>query len=110
MTVGDTECYSVDDNDKPLVLWLNGGPGTSSQMGNLMENGPLRLVRDETGEIRVDVLDEISWTKEANMLYLDQPFNVGYSYGSYKIKTCEQSGIFVRNFLSKLVIISLRMK
>ena len=40
------------NTEKPnpaLVLWLNGGPGSSSMFGLFMENGPLRVTRNGTG-------------------------------------------------------------
>ncbi|XP_022886757.1 serine carboxypeptidase-like 45 [Olea europaea var. sylvestris] len=66
-----------DPSSKPLVLWLNGGPGCSSiGVGAFSENGPLR----PNGQ----VLDrnEYSWNREANMLYLDTPIGVGFSYST----------------------------
>ena len=67
--------------DAPLLIWLNGGPGASSQIGNLMELGPLKLVKTSTGTIEVHSLKGVSWTETANIIFLDQPVGVGYSYG-----------------------------
>ncbi|XP_074317152.1 serine carboxypeptidase-like 45 [Silene latifolia] len=67
----------VDPQTKPLVLWLNGGPGCSSLgVGAFSENGPFRPKRN------VLVKNEYSWNKEANMLYLETPVGVGYSYSA----------------------------
>ncbi|KAJ0098451.1 hypothetical protein Patl1_21142 [Pistacia atlantica] len=64
---------------KPLVLWLTGGPGCSSiGSGALMENGPFR----PSGDILIR--NEYSWNKEANMLYLESPAGVGFSYHANK--------------------------
>ncbi|KAJ6363568.1 hypothetical protein OIU78_003696 [Salix suchowensis] len=63
---------------KPLVLWLNGGPGCSSfGIGALFENGPFR---PRGGGILAR--NDYSWNKEANMLYLESPAGVGFSYST----------------------------
>ncbi|KAG6769076.1 hypothetical protein POTOM_024691 [Populus tomentosa] len=67
-----------DPASKPLVLWLNGGPGCSSfGIGAFSENGPFR---SRGGGLLVR--NDYSWNKEANMLYLESPAGVGFSYSA----------------------------
>ncbi|KAL2242840.1 UNVERIFIED_CONTAM: Serine carboxypeptidase-like 45 [Sesamum indicum] len=67
----------IDPLSKPLVLWLNGGPGCSSiGVGAFSENGPFR----PNGQALLR--NEYSWNREANMLYLDTPIGVGFSYST----------------------------
>ncbi|GFZ17325.1 serine carboxypeptidase-like 45 [Actinidia rufa] len=67
----------IDPASKPLVLWLNGGPGCSSLgVGAFSENGPFR----PNGQVLVR--NEYSWNREANMLYLETPVGVGFSYST----------------------------
>ncbi|GMF56840.1 unnamed protein product [Phytophthora fragariaefolia] len=61
----------------PLVIWLTGGPGGSSLLALFNENGPCRIQPDLTTEVH-----PYSWTYEANMIWLDQPTSVGFSYSS----------------------------
>ncbi|KAL0364389.1 UNVERIFIED_CONTAM: Serine carboxypeptidase-like 45 [Sesamum angustifolium] len=68
----------TDPASKPLVLWLNGGPGCSSLgVGAFSENGPFR----PSGNAAL-VRNEYSWNKEANILYLESPIGVGFSYSA----------------------------
>lgn len=62
-------------NRQRTVIWLNGGPGCSSEDGALMEIGPYR-VKD------VDnlVLNNGSWNEFANLLFVDNPVGTGFSY------------------------------
>ncbi|CAD8136180.1 unnamed protein product [Paramecium pentaurelia] len=61
----------------PVMLWLNGGPGCSSLQGAVNENGPF-VFKEGTAEFQEN---QWSWTKFAHMLYLESPAKVGYSYG-----------------------------
>ncbi|KAL3643404.1 Serine carboxypeptidase-like 32 [Castilleja foliolosa] len=64
-------------DEKPLVLWLNGGPGCSSVgYGATQEIGPFLV--DNNG--RSLKLNKFSWNKEANLLFLESPIGVGFSY------------------------------
>ncbi|KAF2898896.1 hypothetical protein ILUMI_07279 [Ignelater luminosus] len=58
--------------ERPLVIWLQGGPGASSTgYGNFAEIGPLDLdlkLRNHT------------WVKDVNVLFIDNPVGTGFSY------------------------------
>ncbi|KAH9324390.1 hypothetical protein KI387_004568 [Taxus chinensis] len=62
---------------KPLALWLNGGPGCSSLgYGAFEENGPFRT----NGNVLEK--NKFSWNTETNMLYVESPIGVGFSYSN----------------------------
>lgn len=62
-----------------LTIWLNGGPGSSSMLGLFNENGPCEVV--EVGQNQYEtVAREFGWDRGSNILYIDQPNQVGFSY------------------------------
>jgi carboxypeptidase C (cathepsin A) len=72
------ESESKPDTD-PLVFWTNGGPGCSGLIGFLTEQGPFRPTKEgnlETNPWR--------WNMISNMVFLEQPVGVGFSYSDNK--------------------------
>ncbi|KNA17955.1 hypothetical protein SOVF_075210 [Spinacia oleracea] len=66
-------------SSKPLLLWLNGGPGCSSiAYGEAEELGPFHIEKDG----KTLYLNPHSWNKVANILFLDSPAGVGFSYSN----------------------------
>jgi len=63
----------------PTVIWLNGGPGSSSQLGNFMELGP-EFVKPATMAPYEIKANEYTWVKSYNVLFVDQPVGTGLSY------------------------------
>lgn len=61
----------------PTILWLNGGPGSSSQIGNLQEIGPLTLTREFSVVVKQN---NYTWANNYNLLFIDQPVGTGLSY------------------------------
>ncbi|GLJ42537.1 hypothetical protein SUGI_0881930 [Cryptomeria japonica] len=62
---------------RPLALWLNGGPGCSSLgFGAFEENGPFKF----NGKVLEQ--NKFSWNIVTNMLYVESPIGVGFSYSN----------------------------
>lgn len=76
-----------DPENDPVVLWLNGGPGCSSLTGLFFELGPASI-----GEDLKPVPNKYSWNNNANVIFLDQPVNTGYSYSSGKVSDTVTAG------------------
>ncbi|XP_054799488.1 serine carboxypeptidase 1-like [Prosopis cineraria] len=91
---------------KPLVLWLNGGPGCSSLgYGAMQELGPFRV--NSNGKTLF--LNEYSWNNVANMLFLESPAGVGFSYSNTSSNydeagdkfTAKDAYVFLINWLER---------
>ncbi|KAM4054788.1 serine carboxypeptidase [Hirsutella rhossiliensis] len=76
-----------DPKNDPVVLWLNGGPGCSSLTGLFLELGPASI--DEKLKI---VDNPHAWNANASVIFLDQPVNVGYSYGGGSVSDTVAAG------------------
>jgi carboxypeptidase C (cathepsin A) len=85
--------------DIPLIIWLQGGPGASSQFGAFTELGPIRV---ENGTAK---LFHSSWNIIGHLLFIDSPLNVGFSWkgtsrtGEDQVSSAHQAGDHLLNFL-----------
>lgn len=75
-----------DPANAPVILWLQGGPGTTSLLGFFAEHGPYSVSRNR----RRAQFRQLTWAKRYSMLYVDQPVGTGFSF------TESESG-FARN-------------
>ncbi len=87
----------------PLIVWIEGGPGCSSEGAAYMEHGPYRF-RPGTGEADSN---PYSWNNNADLLFFDQPLGTGFSNCSdqWRIprtssQTAEDFYGFFTNFLT----------
>ncbi|CAH0020958.1 unnamed protein product [Clonostachys rhizophaga] len=69
-----------DPENAPLSIWMNGGPGSSSMPGLFNEHGPC-YINNDSNSTRPS---EWSWNNKVNMLYIDQPVQVGFSYNTLR--------------------------
>lgn len=70
---------SRNSNKDPVVIWLTGGPGCSSELAVFYENGPFSISNNLSL-----IWNEFGWDKISNLLYVDQPTGTGFSFSSDK--------------------------
>ncbi|EMS57267.1 Serine carboxypeptidase-like protein [Triticum urartu] len=63
--------------EDPVVIWLTGGPGCSSELALFYENGPFNIADNMSL-----LWNEFGWDQESNLIYVDQPTGTGFSYSS----------------------------
>lgn len=71
----------------PVLVWFNGA--CSSLLGALYEHGPF-IFQDTFSSL---ILNEHSWNKKANVLYIESPAQVGFSYMDNKAPTWDDMNI-----------------
>ncbi|CAN7949005.1 unnamed protein product, partial [Ixodes hexagonus] len=64
-----------DPKTAPVLLWLNGGPGSNSMFGMLVEHGPYMITKEGIPQLR-----QVTWARRYSMLYVDNPVGVGFSF------------------------------
>lgn len=58
----------------PVIVWLQGGPGSGSQFGAFTEVGPVRIENGVPREFKQP------WNVFGHLLCIDSPLNAGFSY------------------------------
>ncbi|KAF9621135.1 hypothetical protein IFM89_016629 [Coptis chinensis] len=93
--------------EDPLLLWITGGPGCSVLTAVAFEIGPLYFrVAKYNGSLPTLMLNPNSWTKVANIIFLDAPSGTGFSYSTSlegstnnDTKVAQQIYTFIRKWL-----------
>ena len=84
LTTGDKHLFfwsfesRSDPATDPIILWMTGGPGCSSEVALFGENGPCQVNDAGTDT----TLNPYSWNNNATLIYIDQPVGTGFSYGT----------------------------
>ncbi|KIK64583.1 hypothetical protein GYMLUDRAFT_981785 [Collybiopsis luxurians FD-317 M1] len=97
---GSITAGAGEREDEPWLIWLNGGPGSSSLVGLMTENGPLQV----TGNFSI-VENDFSWNKLADAFWVDQPVGTGFSTSDAAgyVDSEDQMGEDFVGFLTNLV-------
>ena len=89
----------------PILIWLTGGPGCSSETALQTENGPFKLPSDN---VSIEpYLNLYSWSTSANLVYVDNPIGAGFSMAKFKNLAQDRAQMqknfyeFLLGFLSK---------
>ena len=86
------------DHSVPLIFWIQGGPGTSSQFAAFKEIGPLGI--DKIDKEYKASENPFSWNYFSHLVFVDQPVGTGLSYN--KGSTVSDTKTATKHFLNFL--------
>lgn len=118
----DAKNNTIDykNENKPLLLWLQGGPGASSLFGLFTENGPFLINEDHisiSSEYTslyivnnskyqfISLENPYSWNKNYSMLYIDNPVGTGFSFTNDDgyVQTVDEAGAHLLEALKQFL-------
>lgn len=90
----------------PLVIWFTGGPGCSSLIALFSEHGLFSM--NFTAQGSGIVLNPYAWNHVANVIYVESPAGVGFSYSNTTSdyvtgdkRTAQDAYMFLQGFLQR---------
>ena len=88
-----------------LVVWINGGPGSSSLGGLFLENGPFKVQRTGAGvdDYVVGLAPDGSWADISDVVFVDQPVGTGFSYGDSYVNRMQEGADDFARFMEALL-------
>ncbi|KAA1470650.1 alpha/beta-hydrolase [Dentipellis sp. KUC8613] len=93
-------------NSRDLLFWVNGGPGCSSLEGFLQENGPILWPWGQAHPTP----NPYSWTRLANVLWIEQPAGTGFSQGDTDIHNDDELAAEVVGFMQQFLEVFSELK
>ncbi|KAK3118741.1 hypothetical protein QOZ80_9BG0706170 [Eleusine coracana subsp. coracana] len=95
----------ADPRRDPVLLWLTGGDRCSVFSSLVFEIGPVKFITEPyNGSVPRLRYNPYSWTKVANILFVDSPVGAGFSFSSdpkgYDVGDVSSS-IHLKKFLAK---------
>ncbi|KAI3744024.1 hypothetical protein L1987_57096 [Smallanthus sonchifolius] len=94
-------------DEDPLIFYLTGGPGCSAVITFFYQIGPLSFNFDNAPENITLTLNPNSWTKMANVIFVDMPAGTGFWYATTKEALISSDSIVAKqanDFLRKFLI------
>ena len=88
----------TNPSSDPLVFWLTGGPGCSSELAIFYENGPY-TINDDLSLKRNDY----SWNQNSNLVFVDQPVGTGFSKARDPTHYARNEKMVAENFYRFLI-------
>ncbi|KAJ7224934.1 alpha/beta-hydrolase [Mycena haematopus] len=92
--------FEAEDDavNAPIILTVGGGPGTSGMMNPLFGQAPCIVTADGL------VPNPHRWTEHHNLIALDHPIGVGFSFGS-RVNSSRAAAYDVYDFLQKFFVL-----